>query len=339
MRILLIKRGAMGDILMTTPLIRQLRRQLPEAIIDYCLAKSFATTLANNQYLSSIIALDDNLFAVKHILRFFSFAFSIRKQYDYVFILGKNWQFNLLSNIFAGIKVGYAREKISKLLLSKYVVYNDINRYHGLYYLDLLQASGLATPDYTDVSLDLSIPEQDKHVIRAKCQEVNLTNFVVVVNSGGNNQYEASGIRMLPPHKITSLLKALLAKHQVVLVGGKADKENYLAYANMLHSPVNLFNWAGELSLTQSAYLISLAQHFYTTDCGAMHLGVRAQLGSKMTCLFGPTHPNHVLPQNKGFKIYWQDQELFDPGYPLLGKIKQPQIKYFTTLEVSHILN
>jgi len=333
MKILLIKRGAIGDILMTTPLVRQLRQNLPNAVIDYCVAFSFKVVLENNKYLDNIIALDDKMFNLNGLFGFMQFAFSVRKKYDYIFILGKSWQINLLGKIFSGIKIGYAREAISKFLLDKYVIYNNILRYHGLYYLDVLKISGLGCPNYSDIELDLLITEKDRTAVLDKCNAYNLQGFVIVVNSGGNNQYESGGIRMLPKDKILELLNALLRHHQVILLGGYVDRSNYTDYFEKLNCPTNLFNWAGELSLAQSTYLISLAKHVYTTDCGAMHLGVVAQLGNKMTCFFGPTHPQHVLPENKGFRIYWSDQDIFDKSYPLLGtELTQ---KYFKNLNIN----
>ena len=47
-----------------------------------------------------------------------------------------------------GASCGYARDMISNLVLHKSVAYNDINRYQGMYYLDLLSASQLTGANY-----------------------------------------------------------------------------------------------------------------------------------------------------------------------------------------------
>ncbi len=250
-------------------------------------------------------------------------------------MLGKNWQVNLLSRLFNGVTIGYAREYISRLLLSKYAIYNDVKRYQCLYYLDLLKASGLAEPDYVDISMDLAIPDSDKAFVDHALDEYKLGKFDIVVNSGGNNQYESGGIRMLPTNKVVELLQKLSAAgHKVILMGGGIDKQNYNNYLTQV--PVGLLNCAGMFNLPQSVYLISQAQHFYTTDCGAMHLGVIAAIGKKMTCFFGPTCPWHILPVGSQADIIWNDSDVFNKDYQLRGKVEQQA--YFLTLEVDKAL-
>lgn len=337
-RILLIKRGALGDILMTTPLIRQLRQLLPAAKIDYCVAKPFRAALNNNQNLDNIIALDDKIFSLTGIISFIKFVWKRRQDYDYIFNLGKSWQLNLLCSLFAATKVGYVRESVSRFLLNKYVSYGNVKRYHGLYYLDLLTASGLGYPNSADINLDLSVSIEDQLIIQQKLTTLNLKRFVIIVNSGGNNQYESGGCRMLPQAKILQLIRGVLSKHNVILLGGNVDRENYTKYLDELGNPANLYNFAGELSLSQSLYLITKADMFYTTDCGAMHLGVIANLGEKMVCFFSPTYHAHVLPAHTAIKIYQTDLDIFCESYPLYGRLSIKDANYFQELDINAVL-
>lgn len=350
MKILLIKRGAMGDILMTTPLIRQLRNKFPDSVIDYCVAKPFLSTLQSNKYINNITSLEDKVFSSKGVIKYIKFIWSIRNKYDYVFILGKNWQLNLLNRLFKGVTIGYAREYISRALLNKYVIYNDVTRYHGLYYLDLLKASGLAFPDYNDLELDLLISDIDKKIVNNKIKklDLDLDKFVIVVNSGGNNGYESGNARMLPNSKVVELLKKLLLNtpYSVVLLGGAVDKANYANYIDQLEDDgvflqlekANIVNLAGEFTLAQSTYFISKAEHFYVTDCGAMHLGVIAKMGHRMTCFFGPTSPLHVLPPDNTFNVIWNDKAIFDESYPLKGKFVKQKRDFFSNLAIDGLL-
>ncbi|ENN95565.1 glycosyl transferase family protein, partial [Methanocaldococcus villosus KIN24-T80] len=54
MKILLFKIGAIGDALMTTPLIRQLRKNFPNAQIDYLIGKHAHAVLEGNIYLNNL---------------------------------------------------------------------------------------------------------------------------------------------------------------------------------------------------------------------------------------------------------------------------------------------
>lgn len=350
LKILLIKRGALGDMLLATPLIRQLKTKI-DCKLDLAIGQTTVGAVKDNSYLDHIFILPDQDFALSGFIRLCKFMLSIRKKYDYIFILDKHWYFNLMAGLAGSMTVGYCRETFSQLILDKTVKYDNVERYHSLYYLDLLQASGLSAPDYNDINLDLKISAADKHFVDQLLREQQLSDYVVVVNSGGNNSHENTGIRMLPLSKIIALLEKLLSAGQkVILLGGKVDYQNYNIYYELLKDKVKilkddadkleskakcLFNWAGRFSLAQSAYLISKASRFYTTDCGAMHLGVAMHLGNRMTAFFGPTNPAHILPvaylKNSAL---WQDQNIYDPIYQLYGKLRRHEPEYFSSLNI-----
>jgi ADP-heptose:LPS heptosyltransferase len=339
-KILLLKRGAMGDILMTSPLIRQLRQNFPDSQIDYCLAKPFESVLSKNQNLNNIIALDDKVFTIKGILKFIKFLISVRRKYDYIFILDKHWYFNLMSRVIGATTIGFCRDRFSKLFLSKSVKYNDVNRYQVLYYLDLLSASNLTVPNYEDICLDLVISEGDKLNVANKLSELQIDKYVVIVNSGGNNQYETSGIRMLPKEKVLQLINGLLDNGgKVILLGGNQDKGNYANYINELNIPMNIYNFAGALSLASSAWLINNAKYFYTTDCGAMHLGVAMKVYVKMTAFFGPTNPRHIIPIQHMNCTVWNDELIYDPNYQLYGDVDSKHPGFFNNIDITKYIN
>jgi|GEM_PF-1245330 len=351
-KILLIKRAALGDILMATPLIRQLKQKVPNLQLDFLVSDEFASVLRNNQYIDNLITLPASDFSIKKIFNLLKFAISIRGKYDYVFILDKHYYFNFIGRVISKNTVGFVRETISRLFLRYQVRYDDVMRYHGLYYLDLLKASKLASPDYSDYKLDFNISVNDVAIAEKTLLEYGLrkNEFIIIINSGGNNRFESSGIRMLPEDKIISLINGISIGRQVkiVLLGGRNDEINYNNYLKLVDGPdchskldlesrptaTNIINLAGKLSLEQSAALMYHAQKIYTTDCGAMHIALSQGLGEKLFCFFGPTCPNHVLPPQKGIEYYWADIELFDKRYPLYGKMPKYN-KYFTKLDVS----
>lgn len=334
MKVLLIKRGAIGDLLMATPLIRQLKLKC-SASIDLLVGSNAEVACRDNPYLDRLIILADSNFSLKGVLKFASQLIKLRKQYDYVFLLDKHWYFNLMAHLIGAKTVGYYREKWQKCTLHYSVLYNDVTRYHCYYYLDLLKQSKLTTPDYNDIQIDLPIKDNDKNFIDEKLCENNLEDFIVLVNSGGNNAYEKTGIRMLPENKAIELLKSIIQQgKKVILIGGKVDRVNYDSYISQLIDNSNCYNWAGELSLAGSAYLISKASRFYTTDCGAMHLGVAMGLYDRMRAFFGPSDPRHILPPAYIDKSsIWQDQDDFDSAYQLKGVIDKKK-KFFANIRV-----
>lgn len=331
-RVLLIKRAALGDILMATPLIRQLKLRVPGIQLDFLVGEQFAGALKHNQYIDSLITLPAETFSLRKIFTLLKFAIGIRGKYDYVFILDKHYYFNFIGRIISKNTVGYVREKISCLFLRYGVKYHDVMRYHGWYYLDLLKASKLALPDYTDYKLDFMVSVMSISYVEELLRKYALSKneFVIIINSGGNNQFESGGIRMLPENKIIQLINNVATK--VVLLGGAVDKINYNNYLNLSQN-THVYNLAGQLSLEQSAALMTYAHKIYTTDCGAMHIAISQGLFAKMCCFFGPTWPQHVLPPNMAIEYCHPGIELFNKDYPLRGKLPRAR-GFFVKLDM-----
>ena len=328
----------MGDVLMTTPLIRQLKNNNKDLHLDYLTSFSMASCLRSNVYLDNVLLLPDNAFSVKGLFKYIKFLLSIKKQYDYIFILGKSTVINIITNIFTNAKlIGFSRGIISRLFLHKFIDYNNVNRYQVLYYLDLLNTMNIAA-DYNDTHMNLAFSEKDIDFVDNILQRKNINQYVVVTNSGGNNHFETSGIRMLPQDKIIDLLKKLVNQyHKIVLLGGKIDSNNYDYYIKQFPPNIQnkLINFAGVFDINQSVYFLSKSKHFYTTDCGAMHLGLISGIGKSMTCFFGPTNPKHILPLNTAAKIIWQDEDIYNVNYQLYGKLNNKQ--YFKRLNIYEI--
>jgi len=83
MKILLIQTAFLGDVVLTTPLLRSIREEFPEAQIDVLLKKGTESILTNNPRISKVIAIAKNDLG---FLAFLKFALEIRKErYDLVF--------------------------------------------------------------------------------------------------------------------------------------------------------------------------------------------------------------------------------------------------------------
>src|SRR4051812_6270759 len=109
MKILLWKIGALGDIVMTTPLVRQLRRALPGASIDYLTGEGCAAILAGNPHLDRVVRFDAALLYRAQAHRLLELL-PLLRGYDCIFTLDKHWIFALLARL-AGTprRIGFRR--------------------------------------------------------------------------------------------------------------------------------------------------------------------------------------------------------------------------------------
>ena len=68
LKFLIVRFSSIGDIVLTTPVIRCLRKKYPDAAIHYLTKKKFASILESNPYLDKVIVLEDNLNQILHLL-------------------------------------------------------------------------------------------------------------------------------------------------------------------------------------------------------------------------------------------------------------------------------
>lgn len=340
MKILLIKRGAIGDLLMATPFIRQLKQSINWSI-DILVGKDASIVLKENNYINNKYILDDSWFTIKNAHKFIKYLYGLHKNnYDYVFVLDKHWYFNLCANILGGVTIGFEREVISKYLLDYSVKYDDVCKYHGVYNLDLLSKIKPKSVNYDDLSLDLAIGSDDEIKVDNWLSKANITDFAIVVNSGGNNAYETNGARMLPKEKALLLIEELSKIYdKILLVGGKSDYGNYSGYIDCLGGVNNVINIAGVFNLAESAYLLSLSSKSYITDCGALHLAVASGCEDNLVALFASTNPRHVLPENLVYRAYWSDEDIYDKNYSLYGNKKVKHPEYFAKLNIKDLID
>ena len=322
MKILLLKKGALGDVLLTTPLVRQLRKNFPDSQIDYWVGDISQTALQKNQHLDRSVGFDEKIFTQKNVFKFLRLVNRIKTQhYDVAFVLDKHWVY-ALAVFLARVprRLGFLRDWLSCIFLTHQIDRRPI-RHEILYYLDLLHLIG--NVDYKDTKIDFSISTNAKSRTNSL-----IKNFVVVVNSGGDNLSEQSQVRKLPDEKFRELLSKLSAVYKVALIGGENDTKYYQQFTNS-----QIINFAGQLSLEESAALMQRATHIYTTDSGPMHLA--ASVNENITAFFGPTNPARKAPLVSNIKTVWDDQDIYEEAYELCGRV--PKSIFFTRLDFEEV--
>ena len=311
MKILFFKIGALGDTLMTTPLVRQIRKNFANVKIDYLIGKKSSQILEGNKNIDNIIKFDENIFFKKKFFSYFKLISKIRKKkYDIIFVLDKHKIFNLTSKL-SGIKqrIGFDRLGKEGIFLTNKVYYGSLK--HEIdYYLSL--GSKIMKVNYTDKKLDFFLEGNELKNIKLP------RNFIVLINAGGNNIGEKTNIRSLPDKLFSDIVDKITKKQKVIFLGSKSERKYYEKF-----SSDKIVNLAGKLSLKQSAAVLKKAKKVITTDSGLMH--VASATNNNLVCIFGPTNPKRKAPFNA--KTIWKDKNSYDEKYELLGKV--PKSNFF----------
>ena len=265
-RILIIRFSSIGDIVLTSPVTRTVKKQR-KAEVHYLTKKSFRPLLEGNPYIDKIHTIEKSVSEVLNELKKYNF--------DLVIDLHKNlrsWQVRLLleksSVTFSKVnfrKWLYVNAKVDKLP-RKHLVDR---------YFDALKPFGIENDGQ---GLDYFIPEKDEvsyDVLPDFLQEA----FVGIVIGGKHNT------KVYPAEKVANLCRQIDVP--VILLGGPEDKERAEQIRKGLSDIV--FNGCGEFNINQSASIIRKAGIIISNDTGLMHIA--AALKKKVVALWGNTVP------------------------------------------------
>ena len=331
MKILFFKLGAIGDLLMTTPLLKQTRKNFPNSEIHYLAGKSSYKILKGNKNLNKLLIFDDSIFTNKKIIKWFKLISKIKKQkYDLVFILDRHPIFKLTAKL-AQIKkrIGFSRLGKENKFLTKKVNYLQ-KKHDVLAYLDLLNT--IKPVNYKDTKLDIFTKKQDKEFSNKFWKKNKLKNkkVIVICPGGGQNIGQTLLKKVWPTQNFIKLIKILKKKYKIILIGGPRDKE----IENKILSKEKVLSLIGKTSLQESAEIMRKANLIITNDSGPMHMA--SAINNKIISLFGPTDPRVLAPLNKGSKYIWK---LKKPIYDTYGKITNKDLNPIKAIGVNDVLD
>ena len=320
MRILLFKIGALGDVLMTAPLVRQLRRNFPYAKIDYLIGKSSSIILKNNKHINSIIKFDESTFTKRKLLSWFKLISKIKKKkYDLIFVLDKHWIFNLTAFFFRIKKrIGFDRIGKEGIFLTDKIHYEKV-RHEVYYYLDLLKFLDVKA-DYKDFKYDLFLSKKDKDFADKVWEKNKLSGKKVIgiAPGGGNVADKWSYMRIYPVKKYIKLIKKLLKKGYYIILLGKSKED--IIIANKISNSINskkILNFIDKTNIYQTAALMQKCSRIYCNDSGAMHIA--ASVNENIHSFFIVTHPLKKAPLWKRSSYKWLYKNIYNPKCELFG--------------------
>ncbi len=284
MKILIIRFSSIGDIVLTTPVIRCLKQQLG-AEVHFLTKQSFRAVLAANPHLDKLITIEKEVTEVLADLK--------KERYDYVIDLHNN-----LRSWRVKRALGAKAYSFDKLNWQKWLIVNlKINRLPRVHivdrYLDTVKPLGVTNDGR---GLDYFIPPEEEVVVGSSSWQAHLSTshplnpstfqlfnplnpFIAFVIGA------AHATKRLPTDKIISICQKI--KQPVILLGGPDDAERGAQIAQA--AGAHVFNACGKLKLNQSASVVRQARRVITHDTGLMH--VAAAFQKEIISVWGNTIP------------------------------------------------
>lgn len=268
-KILVIRLSSIGDIVLTTPVLRSLRAGQPDAEIHYLTKKAFVPLLQHNTNVDKVIAFEGDLSATLRLLQ--------AESYDFILDLHSSLRSRLIRLRFPLTPSAvYPKDNLRIRLYTRFRMGRLPARHTVQRYAAALRKLGCVLDAG---SLDFPLPEEAR-LLAAQLIGRHFTTRPIAVALGGN-----FATKRWPKEHFLTLLKALGTP--VVLLGGPAERADAEWIASQLDQQVLVA--AGEYDLLLSAALMAHCGRAITHDSGFMHIGVA--LGVQLYTLWGSTVP------------------------------------------------
>jgi ADP-heptose:LPS heptosyltransferase len=263
MKILILRFSSIGDIVLTTPVMRCIKTQFPEHTIHFATKKQNATLLQYNPYIDKLHLLDKDMKGFCRDLK--------AEKFDLILDLHHNlrtlgiWS-NLLVKRHTVDKINWEKWLAVRFKINILPYVHIVDRY-----LETAKSLGVKNDGK---GLDFFINPNENIL------DFNLPPNYVIYAIGGQH-----ATKKLPLNKQLELLDSIHTP--IILIGGKEDMEQGAAIVEK--SKKQVINLCGSMSIHQSALAIQGAKKVYTHDTGMMHIA--AALQKPVVSIWGNTIP------------------------------------------------
>lgn len=265
-KFLIIRLSSIGDIVLTTPIVRCLKQQIEGAVVHFLTKPQYLDILKNNPYIDKI-----------HLYNSFQETISEIKNegFDYIIDLHKNIRSFRIKNKLKILDFSFPKLNYEKFLLVNF----KINKLPDVHIVDrYFESIKLFDVKNDYQGLDFFIDE----VFIAKSlfnKNIQLPDKFIAFAIGAQHN-----TKKLPNKNIIEICKNI--HYPVILLGGKEDianSETISQYCN------NVIDFCGKLSLQESAYIIKNSSAIITHDTGLMHIA--AAFKKNIISIWGSTVP------------------------------------------------
>ncbi len=270
-KFLIIRFSSIGDIVLTTPVVRCLKNQVNGAEIHYLTKSAFAGILQPNPYIDKVHCYDGNLSETLDQI--------LDEQPDYIIDLHKSLRSAIVKRRLKLVAFSFQKLNIQKWLLVNF----KINRLPHVHIVDRYLQTAKSFDVLNDGrGLDYFFPENNQYTpgFTEICQKIKHENYIAFV-IGAKHATKA-----LPPEKIVSICSKI--QGTIVLLGGNDDADKGAFIADSLQNKT--INACGKCKLHESAKLVKEATGVISHDTGLMHIA--AAFGKKIVSIWGNTVPD-----------------------------------------------
>jgi ADP-heptose:LPS heptosyltransferase len=266
-KVLIVRFSSIGDIVLTSPLLRQLSHR-GDIEVHYLTKKAFLPLLEANPYINRIWSIEKSVSEILPALR--------NERFDLIIDLHRNIRSTILLLALRRPFRRFRKLNFRKWLLVKL----KINLLPKLHVVDRYLAAAGELVINDDQGLDYFIPPEQEIDLRTRFPELLPGYYCLSVGS-------LHRTKQIPVGLAAEIIGE--AALPVVLLGATADRPKG-EEITAICSAGKAINLCGQLSLGQSASMIRQCNGLISSDTGLMHIG--AALRKKVISVWGNTVPD-----------------------------------------------
>ena len=283
-RILIVRTDRIGDVLLSTPVIKALRRKYTQAYISMIVSPYARDIVENNPYLDEVIIYDKDI-KHKSLMRSLKFAGLLsKKKFDLAVILHPTNRMHLLIFL-AGIpkRLGYKRKFGFLNNLAKAHTKQEGRRHEAEYNLDLLSGLGVSG-SARDLFMPIK-PESEQWVKDLfALHGIKETDRLLAINPGAS-----CPSKIWPAANFAQVAEILASRYnfKILVVAGAKD----VPLANMIANRIGdrALNLSGKTSVSHLASVLKRCALFVSNDSGPVHIA--SSLDVPVISIFGRNQP------------------------------------------------
>ena len=267
-KILIIRFSSIGDIVLTTPVIRCVKKQFPDAEVHYVTKEVFKNILIHNPYIDKVHTFKEDISELYEPLK--------AENFDVVIDLHKNLRSLRLKQKLKAKNYSFDKLNLQKFLAVNFKQINKLPNKHIVdRYFDAVAPLGIKNDGK---GLDHFMHQNDRVDVSSLLTDHLQKTFVALVVGG------SYFTKKIPLNKLSEICKN--SKLPIIVLGGKEDKPVGDELQNQFPQ---LINTCGQYTINQSASIIEQAEWVVSSDTGLMHIA--AAYNKKIISMWGNTIP------------------------------------------------
>lgn len=266
-KFLVIRFSSIGDIVLTSPIVRCIKQQIAGAEVHYLTKKAFLPVAKAIENTDKIYSIESDINEVIDALK--------KESYDFIVDLHHNLRSMQVKRALKKDSAAFPKLNIEKWLMVNLRINKLPNEHIVDRYFETVDSLGV---ENDGLGLEYHIPPDE---------EIDLMSLPASHRDGyigfviGANHFT----KQLPVHKIISICKQI--DMPIVLLGGKNDEEKAIQIEQAIGAKI--FNACGKYSIHGSASLVRQSKKIITHDTGLMHIA--AAFKKDIISVWGNTIP------------------------------------------------